>query len=199
MGRDHLDLDGVVGDQPVAALDQLNSRLALTDAAVAHDQNALAVDLDQNAVARDARGQLAVEIGNEARNDIGRSFPAAEHGHIVLFRHFQTLRQRVNAARNDKRRDLIRHEVVENDPALLAGELFKIRRLHRSAHIEPHRLKMIEEARKIQARAAHIVYGHADLGKIGGLVQPFQMKFLYKLTQRDGIDICHRINTSRRL
>ena len=59
MGRDHLDLDGVVGDQPVAALDQLNSRLTLADAAVAHDQNALAVDLDQNAVARDARGQRA--------------------------------------------------------------------------------------------------------------------------------------------
>ena len=38
-------LHGVVGDEAVAALDQLDGQLALADAAVAQDQDALAVDL----------------------------------------------------------------------------------------------------------------------------------------------------------
>ena len=59
MRRDLFDLNGVVGDQAVAALDELDGRLALADAAVAVDEDALAVNFDQNTVARDARGQRA--------------------------------------------------------------------------------------------------------------------------------------------
>ena len=40
-----LDLDGIVRDQPVAALDELNGRLALADTGIAQNQDALAVDL----------------------------------------------------------------------------------------------------------------------------------------------------------
>ena len=57
--RDLFDLDRVVRDEAVAALDQLDGRLALADAAVAVDEDALAVNFDQNTVARDARGQRA--------------------------------------------------------------------------------------------------------------------------------------------
>ena len=59
MRRDLFDLDRVVRDEAVAALDQLDGRLALADAAVAVDEDTLAVNFDQNAVARDARGQRA--------------------------------------------------------------------------------------------------------------------------------------------
>lgn len=41
----------------MAAFDKFDSRLALTDTAVAVDENAFAVDLDQNTVARDARSK----------------------------------------------------------------------------------------------------------------------------------------------
>src|SRR5699024_12277340 len=54
-------LDGVVGHQPVAPLDQLDGQLALADAAVPYDHDALAVHLHQNAVAGDAGGQLHVQ------------------------------------------------------------------------------------------------------------------------------------------
>lgn len=64
--RDHLDLDRVVRDQAVTALDKLDGRLTLADAAVAHDQNALAVNLDKDAVARHTRRKIAFEVGNEA-------------------------------------------------------------------------------------------------------------------------------------
>ena len=50
---DAADLHRVVRNEPVAALDQLDGRLALADAAVAEDQHALAVHVHQHAVARD--------------------------------------------------------------------------------------------------------------------------------------------------
>ena len=57
---DLADLHHVVGDQTVAALDQLQGRLALADAALAHDQHALAEHVDEHAVNADAGGQLDV-------------------------------------------------------------------------------------------------------------------------------------------
>ena len=63
-------LNGVIGDQTVAALDQLDGRLALADAAVADKQNTFAVNLHQHAVACDARRKLDVQIRNERRDNI---------------------------------------------------------------------------------------------------------------------------------
>ena len=53
------DFHRVVGDQAVAALDQLNGRFAFAHAAVSQQEDALAVDLHKHAVAGDAGGQAA--------------------------------------------------------------------------------------------------------------------------------------------
>ena len=60
----------IVRDETVAALDELDGRLALADAAVADKQNTFAVNLHQNAVACDARRKLDVQICNERRDNI---------------------------------------------------------------------------------------------------------------------------------
>ena len=60
----------IVRDETVAALDKLDGRLALADAAVADKQNTFAVNLHQNAVACDARRKLDVQIRNERRDNI---------------------------------------------------------------------------------------------------------------------------------
>ena len=65
-GRYLPDLDRIVRDQAVPALDKLDGRLALADAAVAVDENALARNFNQHAVARDARGKRLLKVGNEA-------------------------------------------------------------------------------------------------------------------------------------
>ena len=52
-----LDLDGVVGDETVTSLDELDRRFALAYPAVAEDEHTFAVYLDEHAVARDARGE----------------------------------------------------------------------------------------------------------------------------------------------
>lgn len=54
----------------------------------------------------------------------------------------------------------------QNDDALLRRELLQIRRLHRAADIDAHRLVMVEKASQMKARTADIVNGHMDLVKI---------------------------------
>ena len=54
----------------MAALDELDGRLALADAAVADKQNTFAVNLHQNAVACDARRKFDVQIRNERRDNV---------------------------------------------------------------------------------------------------------------------------------
>ena len=61
-GRLLADLDDVVGDQAVAAHDQVERRLALADAALAEQQDADAEHVDQHAVDRRRRRQLLLEV-----------------------------------------------------------------------------------------------------------------------------------------
>ena len=53
-----LDDDQVVGDQAVAAIDQVERALALADAAVAEEQHADAVDVEQARVHASSRGAM---------------------------------------------------------------------------------------------------------------------------------------------
>ena len=65
---DPLDLHRVVRDQTVAALDELQRRLALADAGIAEEQHAFAVHLDEHAVTRDAGREVKIEKRDNSRN-----------------------------------------------------------------------------------------------------------------------------------
>ena len=80
------DFHGVVGDEAVAALNELDGGFAFTHAAVAHQQDALAVDLDEHAVAGDAGGQLHVEQGDQVRHHVGGGIPGGEQGNVIALR-----------------------------------------------------------------------------------------------------------------
>ena len=67
MTADTANLHRIVGDQAVAALNELQRRLALADAAVAHEQDAFAVDLDQHAVYGYAWGEVFLQRVNQIR------------------------------------------------------------------------------------------------------------------------------------
>ncbi len=112
-GGNAADHHGVVRDQAVAALDQLDGRLAFADAAVAHQQDALAVDLHQHAVARDARRQLYVHEGNEPRHEAGGRLRRGENRNAVRLGCFQQLRNRLQVARDDDRRRSFGEKLVQ--------------------------------------------------------------------------------------
>ena len=85
--------------------------------------------------------------------------------------------------------------MVENDDALLRRELLQIRRLHRAADIDAHRLVMVEKASQMEARTADIVNGHMDLVKIRRPVEKVKLEFRCKLGQQDRIGTCHMITS----
>lgn len=70
---------GVVCNETVAAFDQLDGGFTLADAAVAEDENPLAVDLHKHTVTGDARSQRNVQRGDErGRKFTGRCMGAQE-------------------------------------------------------------------------------------------------------------------------
>ena len=58
---DLADFNHIIGYQTVSALNELQCRLALADAALTHDQDTLAEYINQNAVNADARRQLYLQ------------------------------------------------------------------------------------------------------------------------------------------
>ena len=80
--------------------------------------------------------------------------------------------------------------MIEDDAALLARQLLQIRHLDRAADVDPHRLEMIEEARQMQPRTAHLVHCHMDLVEIRGFIVKIQLELRNDVRERNGIDIC---------
>ena len=60
--RDAVEVDRVVGDEAVAARDQLEAELALAQARFAGEQHAEAEDVHEDAVARRALGEVLAEV-----------------------------------------------------------------------------------------------------------------------------------------
>ena len=112
MAADAPDLHRVVGNQAVAALDELQGRLALADAAVAHEQDALAVDLHQHAVHGHARGEVFLQRVDQVRLE-GRGVLVGDEDVAVIFAgHLDALGKRGHAVADHQRRDLVLHEAL---------------------------------------------------------------------------------------
>ena len=62
---DTADLHHVIADETVASLDQLQSSLALANAALAHDQNTLAVNIHQYAMDGNTGSQLHIQTADD--------------------------------------------------------------------------------------------------------------------------------------
>src|SRR5947208_2043719 len=67
---DRAHLDAVVGDEPVPARDQIERRLALADAALAVQQHAEAMYLDEDAVQQHVRREAVFEPRGDAADQL---------------------------------------------------------------------------------------------------------------------------------
>ena len=67
------DLDGVVGDQPMSADDEVERALALADAALPHHEHAKAEDVEQHAVDHFADGEAILEQRGQLADRRGRA------------------------------------------------------------------------------------------------------------------------------
>ena len=125
-GADPLDLHGIIGDEPVATLDELHGSFALADAAFADEQHTLAVDLHEHAVAGDPGGQGTGQIGDDGRNDGAGGGGGAQNGDVVLFCHFQTFGTGDQVTGGDEGRDLEAEEPVIDVEPLGGAHLVEI-------------------------------------------------------------------------
>ena len=147
--RNPADLHRVVRDQPVAALNQLDGGLALADAAVAQQQDALAVDLHQHAVAGDARRQVHLQGGDHRRHKIaGRKTGAQQRNLIGVGRRHHLLGD-VQVAADDDRRHLLGKELIQKLLPLLGGVLFHIGKLAQTEQLDSVAVEVIVKSAQL--------------------------------------------------
>ena len=171
MAADPADLHRVVGDEAMAALDELKGRLALADAAVAHEQHTLAVDLHQHAVHRHARSQILLQGVDQIRLKFRGILIRDENVAVILAPNLDALGEGGYAVADHQRGNVVLHEALKGASALLGREAVKIGALDPADDLDAAWVEVIVKAGELQSRAVHIRGGHQSLLIIGGQMQ----------------------------
>ena len=177
----------------MAALDELERRLALADAAVARDEHTLAEHLDEHTVLRQPRGEIARERGDEVGHELRRVLAHEKEVAVVLFGHLQALGKRVHPVADDETDDVVAHELLKAFAPLVGRERLEIRALDAADDLQPLGVKVVVKPGELQPRSVDV--GGADLarGVVLRRVQDGQPLLGGNLLQRDGIMWCaHR-------
>ena len=175
----------------MAPLEKLHGALGFADTAVAGQEDALAVDLHQNAVAGDPGGQSGFQVGDDGGDDGAGGILGEQYGDIVLFRHFQHFGMGLDAPGNEQGGELVGEQPVKDGTAVGGGQLAHIAHLHIAHNLQAHGFVVVEEARQLQARPGDVLHRNTDGGIVRGGVGNFQMKFVHQCFQRYGIGIDH--------
>ena len=191
LGGNPSDLHGVVGDESVSSLDQLNGGLALTDAAVAKDQHTLSVDLHKHAVAGDTGSEVGVQIGNDRRHECAGALLGAKQGDGVLLGKGHHFIKAGQIGGQNQCHGLQTEEALQSFDSLLVGKLGKILMLHASDQLDSVGLKHFRKARNRQSRSVQLGAADLDIFPVLGQGDDLQLKLTDDLTQRNGIIRLH--------
>ncbi len=181
----------------MTALDQLNGGLALADAAVAEDQHALSVDLDQHAVAGDAGRKHDIEIGDQRRHELTCALGGAEQGHIVLFRAGEHVGGQLQTGGDDDRRRVGGKKRVHRLLDRLARALVEEAHLALAEDLDALGVEGLKEADQRQYRTVDLVGGDLNLGCLGRQGQGFKRKFANQGFEGNAVLFLHMMFLSR--
>ena len=161
-------LDLIVCDQPVAAFYDFEGSLGFTDAALAQDQDTLAVDLDQDAVHRDTRSQLDIQVLHKGAHELRGCLTGSEERNTGLFggdNHF--LESLMTACQNQARNLLFKKR---SDPlsSRFGREFVQKSVLHIADHLDPVRTEMVVIPRELKTGARHVRDADSDLVEVAG-------------------------------
>src|SRR6185437_15970581 len=126
---DPVKLDDVVGDETVAARDQLERELALADRRGAGDQHAELEHVEEHAVERRRLGEHALQVDAEDVDDVRRRRLRGDEGDAVLLAARNEMRRHRLAVADDDCGELAREQPVDRMPELVFGERIEPRRL----------------------------------------------------------------------
>ena len=189
-------LNRVVGDESVAALDKLQRRLALTDAAVAHQQHALAVDLDEHAVRRYARSEIVVQGADDVGLKLRGVLRCHEHVPVEFLRHFKAFRKRLHPVAYHEAGDVVLHKALERGEALLMAQRVKICTLDPPHDLQAVRIEIVIKPRELHGRAVHVRRDYQSLLIISGGMQRGKLHLLGNGLEFYGIFAAHRLLSS---
>ena len=188
---DLADLHGIVRDETVAPLEELQCGFAFAHAAVAHEQQPFAVDLHQHAVAGDPGGQGGFQIEDDVGGQGGGGLRGAQDGDGVLFGHGQTLLVHREAPGDQQGRGLVGEQLVEDGGPLLGRFPLQIADFHVAQDLQPHGLEIVEIARDLEPGAGHILHGEADGFVVRRSVGHFHLEFLHQGGQGNAVGFNH--------
>ena len=137
--------------------------LALTDSALACDQNAFAEHINENAVNADARGKFCLQPADDFRHGIGCRLRGEQARNTVMAAEFCDLRLRCLVSAEHETWDLAGDQlVIHGDPAL-SCEPGEVRDLHVSDHLYTLIVEMCVESGELKRRTVHVRVGDNDL------------------------------------
>ena len=190
----YLDLHRVVGDDPVAPLDELNGHLALAHAGLPLDEHSFAVDLHEHAGAGDLGGQVVEQAADEAAHKGGGVLRRAQHCAVVLDGHFHALGVGFQSPGEDQGRHRIGQQLVKAGPPLLRGHLVQEGVLSQADDQQPPGVKVLKKTAQGQAGPVYIQGGQGGVLIVGPLVEDLQIKFPDDLPQLHAFRMfCHWI------
>ena len=169
----------------MAALDQLNGRLAFANAAVAKDQDAFAVYFHQHAVTSDAGGELGAQCLDQGAHQRGGHLSRLQQWHAVLLGKLHHFRQRLKSAGQDDCRRLEREKLFEMGTADLRIQLIQVGKLSQADDLDPGAVKVLIVTGQHDAGAVYLGGIDLELVKILGGVGNGQMGFARKLVKAD--------------
>ena len=169
------DLDHIVRDETMTSLDQLQSSLALADAALAHDQDAFTVYVDQHPVNGDARSKLHIQPAQDLRDKRAGLPVCCKDRNVILHRQFQHIRLRNGLGRIDDSRDLGCEQLLIDHTLSLAGERLQVCVFNITDDLQPVCVKIIEIACQLQRRPVDLgrcqrLALQIDLGRLIGQI-----------------------------
>ena len=188
---DQLDLYRVVRHQAVAALDELKGGFAFSDAAVARQQHALAVDLHQHAVGCQPRREIIVQQEDDPCLKLRSVGLNVEHVPVVFLRHLKALGKGLALVADDKTGNVIGHESVKGFQPRFVAERLQIGRLDPADNLNAFRIEVIVEAGQLHGGPVDVRHRQQGSVVILRKVQGLQLHLFHDGFQRDRIVALH--------
>ena len=175
----------------MATLDQLNGGLRLTDAAVAQQEQTLAVDLHQHAVTGDTGAQVVVQGGDHGGHQRAGLLLGAQYGHAHPLGGLQHLLKDGGARGVHHGYGAHFHVAGDVTAAHLGRQGLHVAMLGVADDLNTGGVEDLKEARQSQTGTADLGGGDHDLIEILGGVDLFKSEFLAELGEGNGIDLLH--------
>ena len=164
----------------------LNGGFAFAHAGVAQNQDALAVDLHQHAVAGDAGRQLGVQRGDQHAHQGGGHLGRKQDGYAVLLGKLHHFRKRLQPAGQNDGGRLELKQLFQVGPAQAGRNFLQIGHFGQPDDLQAVAVEVFVVAGQQHTGAAGFGSGDLDFFQFAGGVGNGQVGFAGELCQRHG-------------